>query len=96
MATRLTAAVLLLALLNACATPRLVRLDTGQGAPLEYRPPTSTQSVKVDAEAFEEALTQLVLDARLPLRPPQQAWLVRASYPGNDEDTRWKHLMSKS
>jgi len=52
MATRLTAAVLLLALLNACATPLLVRLDTGQGAPLEYRPPTSSQPVKVDAEAL--------------------------------------------
>jgi hypothetical protein len=96
MATRLTVAVLLLALLNACATPRVVRLDTGQGAPLEYRPPTSKKSVKVDAEAFEEALTRLVLNAPLTLRSPQQRWLVRASYPGNDADTRWQRLMSKS
>jgi len=96
MARRLTAAVLLLALFTACTTPRVVRLDMGQGAPLEYRPPTSNKSVKVDAAAFEEALTRLVLEAPLALRPAQQAWLVRASYPGNDEDTRWKRLMSKS
>jgi hypothetical protein len=96
MATRLTAAVLLLALLNACASPHVVRLDTGHGAPLEYRPPSSNKSVEVDAEAFEEALTQLVLNAPLTLRSPQQGWLVRASYPGNDPDTRWKRLMSKS
>jgi hypothetical protein len=95
MAIRLTAAVLLLALLNACASPRVVRLDTGHGAPLEYRPP-SNKSVKVDANAFEEALTQLVLNAPLTLRPPQQGWLVRASYPGNAPDTRWQSLMSKS
>jgi len=96
MAPRLAAAVVLLALLSACATPRVVRLDTGQGAPLEYRPPTSNKSVKVDAEAFEESLTQLVLNAPLTLRYPQQGWLVRASYPSNDEDARWKRLMSKS
>jgi hypothetical protein len=41
MATRLSVAVLLVALFTACSTPHVVRLDTGQGAPLEYRPPTS-------------------------------------------------------
>lgn len=75
---------------------RVVRLDTGQGAPLEYRPPTSPQPVKVDAEAFEEALAHLVLNAPLTLRPPQHGWLVLASYPGNDEAPRWQRLMSKS
>ncbi|MBN1205151.1 MAG: hypothetical protein JXB05_09530 [Myxococcaceae bacterium] len=95
MATRLTVAVLLLALLNACATPR-VRLDTGQGEPLEYRPPASNKLVKVDTEAFEEALTRWVLNLPLTLRSPQQGWLVRVSYPGDDTDTRWKRLMSKS
>ncbi len=78
--------VLLLALVTACATPRVVRLDTGLGAPLEYRPPTSNESVRVDAEAFEEALARLVLNAPLFLRSPQQGWLVRASYPGNGGD----------
>jgi hypothetical protein len=96
MATRLIAALLLLALLNACAHPLMVRLDTGQGAPLEYRPPTSNKSVQVDAEAFEEALSQLVRNTPLTLRSPPQGWLVRASYPSNDADTRWQRLMGKS
>jgi hypothetical protein len=52
--------------------------------------------VKVGAEAFEEALTRMVLNAPLTLRPPQQGWLVRASYPSDDPDTRWQRLMSKS
>jgi len=96
MATRLLVVVLLLALLNACATPPVVRLDTGQGAPREYRPPSSAPSVKMGAEAFEEALTQLVLDVPLTVRAPQQGWLVRASYPSDDVGTRWQRLMSKS
>ncbi len=96
MATRLSVAVLLLALLNACATQHVVRLDTGQGTPWEYRSPNSNKSVKVSAEAFEEALTQLVLNAPLTLHSPQQGRLVRASYPGNDADSRWQRLMRKS
>jgi hypothetical protein len=96
MATRLGVTVLLLALLNACATPRVVRLDTGQGSPLEYRPSSSNKSVKVDAEAFEEALARLVLDVPLTLRPPQQGWLVRASHSSNAAETRWQRLMRKS
>ncbi|SEL61827.1 hypothetical protein SAMN05444354_107119 [Stigmatella aurantiaca] len=66
MATRLGVTLLFLALLKACATPRAVRLDTGQGAPWEYRLSSSTKSVKVTSEAFEEALAQLVLG--VPLR----------------------------
>ncbi|WP_255208430.1 MULTISPECIES: hypothetical protein [unclassified Myxococcus] len=58
MASRLGVTVLLLTLLNACATPRVIRLDTGQGPPLEYRPSSSNTSVKVDAEVFEEALAR--------------------------------------
>jgi hypothetical protein len=49
MATRLTVAILLLALLNACVNPRGVRLDTGEGAPLEYRPSNTSKPVEVDA-----------------------------------------------
>lgn len=85
-----------MALLSACATQRVVRLDTGQGDLLEYRPPTSPHPVKVDAEAFEEALTHMVLNAPLTLRLRQHGWLVLASYPGNDEAPRWQRLMSKS
>ncbi|WP_225409389.1 SitA5 family polymorphic toxin [Stigmatella hybrida] len=96
MATRLGVTLLLLVLLNACATPRVIRLDTGQGSPLEYRPSSSSKSVKVDAEAFEEALARLVLEVPLSLRAPQQGLLVRASHPGSSADTRWQRLMRKS
>ncbi|MFP2924698.1 hypothetical protein ACLESO_05665 [Pyxidicoccus sp. 3LG] len=96
MAIRLGVTVLLLALLNACATPRVVRIDMGQGTPLEYRPSSSNESVKVDAEAFEEALAQLVLEVPLTLGASQQGWLVRASHAGNAADTRWQRLMRKS
>jgi hypothetical protein len=50
----------------------------------------------VEAEAFEEALTQLVLKGPLILHPPQQGWLVRASSLSDSPDTRWQRLMSKS
>jgi hypothetical protein len=96
MASRLTVAVLFLALATACSTTRVVLLNTGQGAPLEYRPPTSNKSVEVDEEDFEDALSHLVLDIPLTIRPAQQGWLVHTSYPSNDVDTRWQHLMRKS
>jgi hypothetical protein len=42
-----------------------VRLDIGQGTPLEHRPLASTTPVMVETGAFEEALARLVLaDAR--------------------------------
>ncbi|WP_239470926.1 SitA5 family polymorphic toxin [Archangium violaceum] len=96
MALRLTVAVLLLALSTGCATPHVVRLDTGEGAPLEYRPHPSSKSVQVDAEVFEDALARLVLNTPLALRSPRQGWLVRASYPGDDTDSGRQHLMGKS
>ncbi|MCY1073183.1 SitA5 family polymorphic toxin [Archangium lansingense] len=98
MTSRLTVMVSLWALLCACAcaTAPAVRLATGEGAPRELRPSTSSKSVNVDADAFEEALTRLVLDAPLALRAPRQGWLVRASYSSDDTDTRWRSLMSRS
>jgi hypothetical protein len=73
------AIVALLALLPACSTTRIVRLDTGQGAPLEHRPPTWNRSLDVTADQFVEALTRLVLEEPLTLRPSQTSWLVRTS-----------------
>lgn len=96
MATRLGVTVLLFVLLAACSTPRAIRLDTGQGTPLEYRPSSSKKSVTVDAESFEAALERLVLEVPLTLRAPQQGLLVRASHPGNSADARWQRLMRKS
>jgi hypothetical protein len=79
MVRRLSAVLMLVVLSTACATPRVVRLDTGEGPPLEYRPPTWNQSVEVSAADFEEALGRLVLERQLTLRPAGQGWLVRTS-----------------
>ncbi len=95
MAIRLAGVVLLLSLAIGCGTARVVRLDTGQAAPLEYRPSASNKRVKVDAQAFGDSLAQLVLHAPLTLRTSQQNWWVRASYPRSDQDTQGQRLMSK-
>jgi hypothetical protein len=88
-------AALLLTLSTACGTARVVRLDTGQGAPLEHRPPASSTPVRVEAEAFEEALARLVLNVPLALRPPGQGWLVLASHHGPGAEARWRQLMAQ-
>lgn len=96
MAHRLIAAVLLVALSTGCATPYVVRLDTGQGAPREYKPPTSTQPVRVDEATFEDALEELVLALPLTVSAPQEGRVVRVSILSTDADARWQRLMSKS
>jgi hypothetical protein len=75
-----------------------VRIDIGQGEPLEYRPPASISNkpITVDAKAFEKALIQVLLNAPETVLFPPQGSLVRASYPSNDGDVRWQRLMSKS
>jgi hypothetical protein len=78
---RLSAALMLVVLASACANSRVVRLDTGQGAPLTYTPLTTSLSVGVSEEDFERALNQLVLAEPLAIRPPEQGWLVRTSSP---------------
>ncbi|WP_164018919.1 Tox-REase-5 domain-containing protein [Pyxidicoccus trucidator] len=87
----------LVLLLTSCATPRVVRLETGQGHPLEYTPPSSDQSVPVDAAAFEEALTQLVLEVPLSIRAPQAGALVRATSSGTwaAADRAWQLALRK-
>ncbi|RKI13514.1 hypothetical protein D7Y15_16625 [Corallococcus sp. AB030] len=81
MAFRVQIAVLILALLSACATPRgRVRLDTGEGAPIEYSPPSPIQAVTVGQGAFEKALTELVLVTPLHLRASRSVEWVRASF----------------
>ncbi|QSQ21711.1 hypothetical protein JY651_42240 [Pyxidicoccus parkwayensis] len=92
---RTVALLLLLALLSGCGTSRVVRLDTGRGTPLEYTPSTS-KAVRVDEDAFEEALTRLVLNVPMTLRAPQQGLLERVSYPANGGDVGWQRLMGKS
>ncbi|QAT85504.1 putative lipoprotein [Corallococcus coralloides] len=87
MAFRVQLAVLILALLGACAAPRgKVRLDTGDGAPIEYSPPSAVRAVTVGEGAFEEALTELVLVTPLRLRASRPSDWVRASYSTGDTD----------
>ena len=65
--------VLLGYLVVGCATPRVVRLDTGEGAPIVYSPPKSVDPIEVDAGAFQKVMTQLVLDMRFSLLPEEEA-----------------------
>lgn len=95
MAPRLAFAALM-ALLTACGAPHVVRLDTGAGSPWEYRPPTPSRPVKVSTEAFEDALTRLVLEAPLALGASRQGGWVRASHSSTAEGERWRRLMRKS
>ncbi|WP_164008855.1 AHH domain-containing protein [Pyxidicoccus trucidator] len=86
MSSRFICALLLGFLGAGCASTRGVRLETGEGAPLEYVPPTWGGSVEVDEDDFEEALALLVLELPLSLRPSEAGWLVRASTRGGMVD----------
>ncbi len=79
-------ALLLVPLLVGCASTRVVRLDTGEGRPLEYVPSTSDRSVAVSEDDFEESLARLVLDMPLSLRPADAGRLVRTSTRGATTD----------
>jgi hypothetical protein len=94
-ATSFLAATALLALLSACGSSHVVRLDAGYGTPLEHRPPTLDKSVLVSKGAFEESLTNLVLSIPLSLRPLDQGWVAYASYPGGDEQKPWQYWARK-
>lgn len=93
MSLRWVVPLLLLAL--GCAPARVVRLDTGEGRPLEYAPPTWDEQVEVGRAAFEEALTRLVLEVPLSLRPAQAGGWVRASTVGPTLDTAWNAALRK-
>jgi len=82
-------------MLLGCASARGVRLDTGMGPPLEYTPPTSGRAVEVNKDDFERALTRLVLELPLSLRPPEGGWLVRASTHGGTMDKALQAALRK-
>lgn len=65
--------LLLGTLLTGCATSRVVYLDTGQGKPIAYSPPTGVDAIEIDADAFQQVMTRLVLDMRFSLRPEGEA-----------------------
>jgi hypothetical protein len=92
MARRVSAVLMVVVPASACASPRVVRLETGQGPALEYRPPTWNQAVEVSALDFEQALERLVLQEPLALRPAGEGWLVRAASSraaGEDSTGSW-------
>ncbi|RKH48205.1 hypothetical protein D7Y23_20590 [Corallococcus sp. AB050B] len=61
---KLWAMAVLLWLTAGCATTRVVNLDTGRGRPIAYTP-VETRPVRMDEEAFKDAVTQLVLELKL-------------------------------
>lgn len=69
-----------------CGAARVVRLDTGQGAPLGYAPPTWDEQVEVEEEAFSDTLARLLLDVPLSLRPSQAGRLLLAASTGQALD----------
>jgi hypothetical protein len=87
----------LLVCVAACASPRVVRLDTGQGRPLEYSAPSWNESVPVSRDEFEQALARLVLEVPLSLRSSQAGLLVRTSSSGYGAtaDSVWQRALRK-
>ncbi|QAT87620.1 putative lipoprotein [Corallococcus coralloides] len=61
---KLWAMAVLLWLTAGCATTRVVNLDTGRGRPIAYTP-VETKPVRIDEEAFKDAVTRLVLELKL-------------------------------
>jgi len=68
--------------LAACVSGPPVRLETGQGAPIVYRPPADEPPpVRVSQEEFVSALTDLMLLTPLSLEfPEREGRVVRASW----------------
>ncbi|WP_233583525.1 hypothetical protein [Corallococcus sp. CA053C] len=50
-----------------------MRLDTGEGEPLVYTPPTNVGPIEIDGDAFQTVMTQLVLDMRFSLLAKEEA-----------------------
>ncbi|ATB33772.1 AHH domain-containing protein [Melittangium boletus] len=74
MAPRLTGALLLLALISACGTTRIVRLDTGQGQPTLHIPRTAeAKPVALGQEEFTEAIAQEIRRRGPPANPEKAA-----------------------
>lgn len=67
--------LLLVVLLSGCGgARRVVRLDTGQGAPRVYTPRTAdAEPVEVDEDDFKEAVSALARDVRPPSLPQDAA-----------------------
>ncbi len=66
-------ALLLLGLVTGCASGRVVRLETGRGPPLVFKPGSDeAEPVELERREFQEALARLAREGR-PLANPQGA-----------------------
>ncbi|QRK10548.1 hypothetical protein JQX13_10905 [Archangium violaceum] len=66
--------IVLMALLVGCGTAsRVVRLDTGQAAPLVFTPRAGTEPVGLNDNEFEEAVAKLARNTRPSTRPQEAA-----------------------
>ncbi|ATB39676.1 hypothetical protein CYFUS_005121 [Cystobacter fuscus] len=66
-------AVLLILLVGCGTASRVVRLDTGQTAPLVFTPRSGARPVALGNGEFEDAVSELARDARPPTRPQEAA-----------------------
>jgi hypothetical protein len=83
----------LLALLVGCGTPtRSVRLDTGLGQPIVFRPSADIEPVVLDEEEFEETVQALGRDVSISSQPREAAYrLLRESL----QPRAWSHVRAR-
>lgn len=89
--------LLVLPWLTNCVTRPEIRLDTGQGLPIVYTPPSvEPPPVEIRQEEFLGALTDLVLHMPLTLSPPpeKQGRVILVSW-GGSQDKAQHMLMSQ-
>ncbi|MDC0712006.1 hypothetical protein POL68_26295 [Stigmatella sp. ncwal1] len=68
-------------LVAGCATPRIVRLDTGRGQSHVFTPPADARPVEIRPDDFARAVTELLLNMSLPLhREPLEERVVLTSW----------------
>src|SRR5512140_3515577 len=89
-AMTLRAALLLLCCpLVGCATARVIRLDTGEGAPIVYTPARTVPPVGIDQREFEKAMTTLLLEMKFSLSDEPQLRLASAMEEPGGRYHRW-------
>lgn len=71
-----------------CTSSRVVRLDTGHGAPIVYSPPKNAKPIEIREDEFEKALTQLVLDMRFSLQAQKEERPRYRLVSWNEQDVR--------
>ncbi|MCY1046731.1 AHH domain-containing protein [Corallococcus sp. bb12-1] len=71
-------AVVMVLLGTGCSAARVVRLDTGRGAPVVHSPRMETAPVALEEDAFTEAVKTLAEDAPVSVRPREEAYRLFA------------------